>query len=208
MGSVVSGASSGADIGGTVTGAGAGAVTGASGIGGSGTAGVAGLAGAGTGVVGGASSPPAGMPSADAAASLAADPGVSNFASAGVSSTAGAQGSFSVDSAASAAGAGGAVGRVEGARGAVESTQATVADPTGAATAEAQGRATGFVSETAPVDPTGVSSRVETARSAIDNPEAAGEGQLRSTAEANAPQASVSVEVGGSASTPPVAPKK
>ena len=59
-----------------------------------------------------------------------------------------------------------------------QAVDAIVAE-TGAATAEVQGRATGFASATAPVDPTGVSSQVDTARSAFDNPEAAGEGELK-----------------------------
>jgi hypothetical protein len=137
-----------------------------------------------------------------------ADPSGSSFASAAVSSTAGAQGSFTVDAAANAAGAGEAVGRVEATQGRVEGAQATIADPTGAARSEAEGRVTGAVSERAPVDPAAVSSRVDTARGAIDDPAAAGETQLRGTASANTPQASVSVEVGASAGTPPADPKK
>ena len=54
-----------------------------------------------------------------------------------------------------------------------------------------------------PVDPNDARAKVDSARAAVDNPEAAGEAKLRGVADEHASDASVNVQVEGSVGKPP-----
>jgi hypothetical protein len=195
-------AGSAANLGGAA-GAGDGGVS--SGVGG--VAGGAGLAtGAGAGAAGSLSGGTPGTPDVGGAAStLAPDaPGGSTVATFTASSQGGVQSAVNVDTAANVVGMGDSAARVEGAQSTVGSAQAMAQDPSGAATSEVDGRVTGAVSERAPVDLGAVSA----AGAAVSNPEEAAEGELRGAADARMPDASVNVQVQGSAGTTPGDPKK
>ena len=147
------------------------------------------------------------MPSEEGAASTVtpAVPGGSAVATFTASSQ-GVQSPVTADTAANVVGAGEPVSRFESAQGTVGSAQATAQDPRGAATAAVDSRVSGAVSERSPVDPGEASARVGAAGAAVDNPEAAAEGQLRGAAQARVPDASVNVQVQGSVG--PTDPKK
>jgi hypothetical protein len=172
-------------------------------------AGAPNLAGAGNvpgGVPGGANVPGANVPGANVPSTPGA-PNVESIAGASVRPNVGAnpagqvEGKLNVDAAASAAGAGEAVGGVQSTQGKVASAGSKAQDPSGAATAAVDSKVQGEVSK-GPVNPGAAQAKAGAASAAVNNPEAAGEAELRS----RTPDASVNVSVG--TGKPPTDPKK